>query len=105
MKTITIITEQISDRALAGAIPTAGVASVNITTAGSGIRDAFHTIDVASHRRLRNPSRFAPAYRIDLVVEDDTVATVFDGVTTAYEAGFFSDAEIWVNAPELALSA
>jgi len=33
------------------------------------------------------------------------VETVFDGVSFAYAAGIFSDAEMWVEAPALALTA
>lgn len=101
MKNITIITEQISERALAAALPSEGVASVTIGSRGSAQRDRV----AADHRIFCNPNRFSPIYRVDLVVEDDAVDTVFDGISFAYGAGLFSNAEAWVDAPELALSA
>lgn len=100
MKTITIITEQVSERALAAAFQTNGVASISVSTAQSGT-----PVGGARHRCFRNPRRFSANYRIDVVVDDAAVETVFDGVSFAYGAGIFSDAEMWVNAPARALSA
>lgn len=101
MKNITIITEQISEQALAAALPTEGIASVTVSSQGSARRGLI----AADHRVFFNPNRFSPIYRVDLVVEDDAVDTVFDGISFAYGAGLFSNAEAWVNTPELALSA
>jgi nitrogen regulatory protein PII len=101
MKTVTIITEQMTDRMLAAATPTRGVVSVRVREADSGRSDATEI----ARRSFRNPNRFDPRYRIDMVVEDDAVETVLDCVSIAYEAGFFSDAEAWVATPALALSA
>lgn len=95
MKSITIVAEQASDRALATALPTAGVVSVVVhQTQGAAADNSL----MASYRALRNPRRFRPNYRIDVVVEDGAVESVFDSVTIAYGAGLFSDAEMWVNA-------
>lgn len=102
MKTITILAEQISDRALAAALPAAGVLSVAVSVTGSAAGTA---IGSASYRRFRAARTFAANYRIDLVVDDDAVTSIFDGLDFAYGAGVFSDAEAWVNALELALSA
>lgn len=102
MKTITIITEQVSDRALAAAIPTTGVASVNVSRNRSRAMDSADTQD---YRSFRNPDRFRPDYRIELVVDDDAVQTVVDGVDFAYGAGLFSDAELWVTTPARARAA
>lgn len=100
MKNITIITEQVSDAALAAALPARGVASVAV---GSAVRPALAPAE--TYRGFRNPNRFTPNYRIDLVVDDDAVESVFDGISFAYGAGLFSAAEVWVNAPALALTA
>ncbi len=86
---------------MAAALPADGVASVTISPRGRARRDSA----TADRRVFCNPTRFNPVYRVDLVVEDDAVETVFDGISFAYGAGLFSDAEAWVNAPELALSA
>lgn len=99
MKTVTIIAEQMTDRMLVAATPNRGVVSVRVSEAQSGLRDT------AEVRSFRNPNRFDPHYRIDMVVEDDAVETVFDCVSVAYETGFFSDAEAWVSTAALALSA
>ncbi len=99
MKTVTIIAEQMTDRMLVAATPNSGVVSISVSQVHSRVRDA------AEVKAFRNPNRFDPHYRIDMVVEDDAVETVVDCVSVAYEAGFFSDAEVWVDAPALALSA
>lgn len=99
MKTITIITDQITDRALAAALPAAGIASVAIRRGGAARPEA------AAIRSYRNPARFAPRFRIDVVVEDAAVETVFDAIDLAYGAGVFSDAEAWVEARALAPAA
>ena len=102
MKTITVITERVTDQALSAIVPTSGVASVDVRASRAGVRDAA---SIESYQSFRNPSRFSPAVRIDLVVDADTVETVFDAVSFAYAAGIFSDAEMWVEAPALALTA
>ena len=101
MKNITIITEQISEKALAAALPADGIASVTISSDGSARRD----LTAADHHVFGNPNRFNPAYRVELFVEDDAVDTVFDGISFAYGAGLFSNAQAWVNVPVLTLSA
>jgi nitrogen regulatory protein PII len=40
-----------------------------------------------------------------MVVEDNAVETVFDAISFAYGVGLLGDAEMWVNAPALALVA
>jgi nitrogen regulatory protein PII len=99
MKTVTIIAEQMTDRMLVAATPNRGVHSVKVSEVHSGLRDA------AEIRAFRNPNRFDPHYRIDMIVEDDAVETVFECVSIAYDAGFFSDAEAWVEPSTVALSA
>ena len=99
MKTITIITEQLSDKALASITPITGVASVSVT-GGRATSLLDHTDDIAveNFHGFRNPERFNPGYRIDVVLDDATVDILFESIATAYEAGFFADAEAWVNA-------
>jgi nitrogen regulatory protein PII len=99
MKNIAILAEQLSDRALAAALPSTGIASITISPDGSprreaGARQNFHG--------FRNPARFSPSFRIDLIVEDEAVETVFDGISFAYGAGLFSDAEAWITGPAAA---
>jgi nitrogen regulatory protein PII len=102
MKSITIIAERLTAQALSAVVPTSGVASVDVRRSSAGVRD---TAAIQGYQSFRNPSRFNPAVRIDLVVDDDAVDAVFDSVSFAYATGFFSDAEMWVEAPALALSA
>lgn len=102
MKTITIIAEQVSDATLTAALPRVGICSVTVGPARASDR---HAIAIEDFRGFRNPRRFNPAYRIDVVVEDSAVDSVFEGIAFAYGAGCFSDAEAWVNRPALALSA
>lgn len=102
MKTITIIAEQISDRALAAAIPTKGVESISVSENRTGTKD---NVVADTYRCFRNPRRFSANYRIELVVDDAAVGTVFDGISFAYGAGVFSDAEMWLSTTDLALSA
>ncbi len=102
MKTITIIAERVTDQALSAVVPPTGVDTVRISPIRADIRNASAIEDYQS---FRNPARFTPAVRIDLVVDDDTVETVFDAMSFAYAAGIFSDAEMWVETPALALSA
>jgi nitrogen regulatory protein PII len=102
MKTITIVAERVTDQALAAAVPARGVASGQVRANRAGTRGAA---TMTGYQSFRNPSRFNPAVRIDLLVDDDAVETVFDGVSFAYAAGIFSDAEMWVEAPALALTA
>ena len=102
MKTITIITEQVSDGALTAVLPTKAVASVTVRRISARDRAFAPT---GSYRALCNPNRFRAAYRIDVMVEEAAVETVFDAVSFAYGAGLFSDAEMWVNEPLVALSA
>ena len=64
MKTITIITEQVTDRVLTAAVPPRGVASVSISANRSGVED----IDAATYRSFRNPDRFKANYRIEMVL-------------------------------------
>lgn len=101
MKTITIITEQVTDRVLTAAMPPKGVASVRISANRNGVDD----VDAATYRSFRNPDRFKANYRIEMVVEDNAVETVFDAISFAYGVGLLGDAEMWVNAPALALVA
>ena len=61
MKNITIIAEQISDTALAAAIPARGIASVTVSRAAVR-RDAVAN---GTYRSFRNPNRFNANYRID----------------------------------------
>ena len=99
MKTIAILAEQISDRALAAALPSTGIASVTISPNRSPRRDAGA---MTAYHGFRNPARFNPSFRIDVVVEDEVVGTVFDGLSFAYGAGLFSDAEAWISESALA---
>lgn len=94
MKTITIITEEISDKAMAAVLHSSGVASVTVTEDRAAGRDAVAT---EKFHGFRNLKRFSPNYRIEVVLDDETVDALFDSITVAYEAGFFSDAEAWVN--------
>lgn len=99
MKTLTIIAAHISDEALAAALPARGVGSITVTGMD------YRRESVEDHRGFHAPGRFAPSYRVEVIVDDDAVDAVFDGISFAYGAGLFSDAEVWVNAPGLALSA
>lgn len=89
MKTITISTEWISEKALAAVLPANGVAPVTINE-GAGWQPIA---GVEDDRAFRNPLRFSPRYRVHMVVDDDAVEAVFDGISFAYGAGLFSDAE------------
>lgn len=99
MQTITIVTEKASEKELAAILPPSGIKSVTVTADRSGHRN---TVAAQNFRGFCNPSRFSPNYRIELVVEDETVETVFDAIAFAYSTGFFNDAEAWVNAPAVA---
>jgi len=101
MRTITIITEQVSDRIVNAAVPPAGVASVRVSVNRTGVED----VDAATYRAFRNPDRFRANYRIELDVEDSAVEAVFDAISFAYGVGILADTEMWVNAPALALVA
>lgn len=101
MKTITIITETVSDRVLNAAVPPKGVVSVDITANRTGGEDA----NEATYRSFRSAARFRANYRIEMRVEDDAVESVFDAVSFAYGIGILGDAEMWVNAPALSLVA
>jgi len=101
MKTITIITEQVSDRVLTAAVPPRGVASVSITANRTAVEDG----DAATYRSFRNPARFKANYRIEMVVQDSAVEAVFDAISLAYGIGLLGDSEMWVNEPALALVA
>jgi hypothetical protein len=107
MKTITIVAERVTDQALAAAIPARGVAWIKVRANRSDVVSGGTGGDATmpGYQSFRNPSRFNPAVRVDLLVDDDAVETVFDGVSFAYAAGIFSDAEMWVEAPALALTA
>lgn len=102
MTTITIITEHVSDKTLAAILPTTGVSSVTITEDRSA---GWEATAAESFHGYRNLKRFSPNYRIDVVLDDATVDVVFDSITIAYEAGFFGDAEAWVNTDGLAPAA
>lgn len=98
MKTITIITEQLSDKALAAITPIDGIRSVTINEDSSaGAADRPGGIAPETVHGFRNPVRFNPNYRIDVVLDDATVDILFESIATAYEAGFFADAEAWVS--------
>lgn len=105
MKTITIITEQVSDKALAAVLPTSGIASVTVTEDRSAGWDGHDADAVENFHGFRNLTRFNPNYQIDVVLDDEAVDVVFDSITIAYEAGFFADAEAWVNTTGLATAA
>lgn len=95
MKTITIITEQLSDTTLAAVLPPTGIASVTVTEDRSA---GWEGAAAENFHGFRNLKRFSPNYRIDVVLDDATVDVLFDSITVAYEAGFFVDAEAWVAA-------
>lgn len=102
MKQITIIAEQISNESLAAVLPPAGIASVTVHRGRSvNVEEAA----VENYRSFRNPDRFRPDFQVELIVDDAAVDCVFDAIAFAYGAGFFSDAEAWVNPSALALSA
>lgn len=101
MKNITIVTDQISENALTAVLPTEGVAEVTITE-DRALRRGYTVNAAPGMPSFRMANRFTANYRIDLIVEDDAVDTIFDAVSFAYGAGFFADAEAWVaavNAP------
>lgn len=102
MKSIIIITEQLSDRSLNAALPAVGIASAVIShdRAHQSVGSAME-----NYRALRNPQRFRPNYRIELVVDEAAVDAVFDSVAIAYGAGVFSDAEMWVETGAVATAA
>lgn len=102
MKTVVIIAERLTQSALSAVVPADGVVSVRVTRHQSPVGDKRAAADYQS---LRNPRRFNPAVRIAMVVEDGTAETVFEAVSVAHGAGFFSDAEMWTEAPAFALSA
>lgn len=97
MKNITIVTDQITDAALAAVLPTEGVAEVTVTE-DRALRRGYAVNAAPGAPSFRMANRFTANYRIDILVDDDTVDTVFDAVSFAYGAGFFADAEAWVNA-------
>ncbi|HPX35914.1 MAG TPA: P-II family nitrogen regulator [Mycobacterium sp.] len=99
MKTITIITEQMSDKSLTAILPGTGIASVTVTEGPAAGRDSVSTEEF---RGFCNPRRFSPNYRIDVVLDDAAVGTLFDSIEYAYTGGFFGDAEAWVNTAALA---
>ena len=102
MKHITIIAERVSEQSLAAVLPPVGVSSVSVR------RNRPADVDGAameSHHQFHHPTRFRPEVRVDVVVADEAVDSVFDALSFAYGAGFFSDAEAWVNPHALALSA
>ena len=102
MKTITIITEQVSDQSLTAALPAQGVQGYTVTRGRYTPRQSGAAEGV---RAFQNRNRFSPTYRVDVIVDDDAVESVFDGISFAYGAGLFSDAEAWVSGPALALTA
>jgi nitrogen regulatory protein PII len=102
MKTITILAEHLSDRALKAALPAEGLVSVIVSDAQSSATQRRAVREVHS---FRNPARFSPRIRMQLVVHDDAVETVFDSLSFAHGAGFFSDAEAWMDEPANALVA
>ena len=103
MKNITIVTDQISRTALA-ALRTAGVNEVTVTE-DRALRRGYAVNAEPGAPSFRRANRFTANYRIDLTVEDDAVGTVFDALSFAYGAGFFGDAEAWVNSPAAAMAA
>ena len=102
MKTITIITERVTDQSLSAVVPPSGVTSVSVRPNRADVRD---TAPIEGYQSFRNPARFNPNVRIELLADDNAVDRVFDSVSFAYAAGLLSDAEMWVEEPALALSA
>lgn len=102
MKTVIILAERLTQSSLSAVVPARGVRSVRVE---EDLSDSGNQFVGQGYRSYRNPRRFNPAIRIALLVEDEAVAAVFDAVSFAYGAGFFSDAEMWIESPALALSA
>lgn len=102
MKTVIILAERVTASSLSAVVPARGVRSVRFE---HNLSDSWSEFATQGYRSYRSPLRFNPAVRIELLVEDEAVETVFDAVSFAYGAGFFSDAEMWIESPELALSA
>ncbi len=102
MKTVVILTERLDQSSLSSVVPARGVSSVSVAHNRSDSRNGFVA---EGYRSYRSPLRFNPAFRIELLVDDEAVETVFDAVSFAYGAGFFSDAEMWIESSDLALSA
>lgn len=94
MKTVIILTERVTDSSLSAVLPAEGVTSVRVRKNPS---HAAKPPVAEGYRNYRNPLRFNPAVRIELLLEDVAADRVFDAVSFAYGAGFFSDAEMWIE--------
>ncbi len=102
MQTVVIIAERVTESSLSAVIPAEGVAAVRVMRNTSQGRSSSAA---TGYRSFRNPLSFVPAVRIELLTDADDSETIFDAVAVAHGAGFFSDAEMWVEFPVLSLSA
>lgn len=102
MKTVIILAERLTRSSLSAVIPAEGVTSVRVARNPSDRRGEFAP---EGYQSYRNPQRFNPTVRVELLVDDDAVAAVFDAVSFAYGAGFFSDAEVWIETAALTTAA
>lgn len=100
---ITFIAGNLSDCSrLSMALPSQGVLSV---TAVEPVFCERRAAESGAHRRFRSARRFAPNYRMEVVVDDDAVEQVLYGIDVVYGAGLISEIEVWVHSPAPALSA
>lgn len=84
MKLITAIIEQVSVGGLATALPTAGVVSMTISDVQ---RYQGGPVAVEVHRGVKLPKFFTRLFRVELLVDDDNVEQVVDGIHSASESG------------------
>jgi nitrogen regulatory protein P-II 1 len=95
VKFITVIADQMSDKALAIALPAEGVTSVTVTESRAFSRSATA---VESYRGRKIERHFSTVYRVELVVEDEAANRVIEGIAFARSAGLLGTAQAWVSA-------
>ena len=94
MKLITAVVKPFKADEVKDALKGAGVQGMTVTEAQGFGRQGGHT---EVYRGTEYTIDFVPKTRIELVVEDESVARVVDAIVNAARTGKIGDGKVWVS--------
>lgn len=95
MKLITIMVERASVEGLSAALPTAGVSSVTVSEVERFGRDA---VAIEVYRGAKIARHTVRQFRVEILVDDDTVDQVAAGISFAVSAGLLGECKgAWIT--------
>ena len=94
MKLITAIVKPFKLDDVKESLKSAGVVGLTVSEVRGFGRQGGHT---ETYRGSEYRIDFVPKVKLEIVVEDDTVATVVDAITQSASTGKIGDGKIWVT--------